>query len=149
MDFAFATILSICDGGASAVESFDTLRDIPRNGVPDIGVDFPLAPPPPLSAPNRFFGGRAFDIGKAGCAKHFPLGRVVEARVKLKIRTRRLHSPRRRRLPTLIVMIDTTTCGSELRLSFMRLNVCVLIGKCVSVRDYREKDSVKCKMDTD
>jgi hypothetical protein len=107
MDFAFATILSICDGGASAAESsLDTLRDIPRKGVPEIGVDFPLAAPP-LSVPNRCFGGRAFDMGKAGCAKHFPLGRVVEARVKLKITTRGLKSPRRRRIEPLIVMVAT------------------------------------------
>ena len=107
MDLAFSTILSICDGGVSAKESslFDTFREMPRNGVPEIGVDFPLAPPP-LSVANRFFGGRALDMGNAGCAKHFPLGRVVEARVKLKMSARWLHSPRRwRRVVPLVVMV--------------------------------------------
>ena len=115
MDLAFSTILSICDGGVSAKESslFDTFREMPRNGVPEIGVDFPLAPPP-LSVANRFFGGRALDMGNAGCAKHFPLGRVVEARVKLKMSARWLHSPRRWRRVVPLVVMD---CGFSCHLS--------------------------------
>ena len=46
-DLAFATIDSICDGGNDSAslleEDVVKRRDIPRNGVPDIGTDLPLA----------------------------------------------------------------------------------------------------------
>src|SRR5210317_1050167 len=70
MDLALATILSICEGGTSTDSSLDTLREIPRKGVPEIGVDFPLAPPLLFellfTTSNRFFGGLALEMGRAG-----------------------------------------------------------------------------------
>lgn len=85
MDLAFATILSSCEGGFSSGSSLahrPRRLDMPRNGVPEMGVNFSLAELDDVdvlenpSCVSMDLGGLLFGIGSAGWANAHPVERV-------------------------------------------------------------------------